>query len=177
VLLQMNIAVGPHGRIILKARKPNEVHDSKRRGRSRDLLRIRRPAEAKTKIVVTYPYIAALVGKLPRTSRCDQPSQRVMKIHISWCLALRHRQAAPGGPPLHQRARWRSGFVPPLIRQANNPKIMPGAQGFVDLSQFVELIDKPDSVSRARAIIHPEGNPHFITDWQQRPGVGAGHRR
>jgi zinc/manganese transport system substrate-binding protein len=63
------------------------------------------------------------------------------------------------------------GFVPPLIRQANNPKIAPGAEGFVDLSQAVDLIEKPDSVSRSEGDIHPEGNPHFILDWHNLPAV------
>jgi len=48
------------------------------------------------------------------------------------------------------------GFVPPLIRQANNPRIMPGAEGLIDLSQAVELIEKPDSVSRSEGDIHPK---------------------
>jgi len=63
------------------------------------------------------------------------------------------------------------GFIPPLIRQANNPKIMPGAEGLVDLSQAVTLIEKPDNVSRSEGDIHPEGNPHFISDWHNVPAV------
>ena len=63
------------------------------------------------------------------------------------------------------------GFVPPLIRQANNPKIMPGAEGLVDLSQFVTLIEKPDNLSRSEGDIHPEGNPHFILDWHNVPAL------
>jgi zinc/manganese transport system substrate-binding protein len=66
------------------------------------------------------------------------------------------------------------GFVPPLIRQANNPKIVPGAEGFVDLSQFVELIEKPNNVSRSEGDIHPEGNPHFILDWHNVPALARG---
>ena len=56
------------------------------------------------------------------------------------------------------------GWMPPLIRQSHNRHIQPGTRGFLDLSQFVTLIDKPTSVSRANGDIHPEGNPHYVTD-------------
>ncbi|MBD3789062.1 MAG: zinc ABC transporter substrate-binding protein [Campylobacterales bacterium] len=56
------------------------------------------------------------------------------------------------------------GWLPPLLRNANNPKIAIGSQGFVDASQAVALINKPATVSRAYGDVHPEGNPHFSTD-------------
>jgi zinc/manganese transport system substrate-binding protein len=130
------------------------------------------PAEAKTKIVVTYPYIAALVGEIAKDrvdvttlAKGDEDPHFVVP-RPSFIGKLRQADLL-----FINGASLEIGFVPPLIRQANNPKIMPGAQGFVDLSQFVELIDKPDSVSRAQGDIHPEGNPHFILDWHNVPGV------
>jgi len=56
------------------------------------------------------------------------------------------------------------GWLPPLIKSANNAKINPGQNGFLDVSGIVHMIDKPLSVSRAYGDIHPDGNPHFITD-------------
>ncbi len=56
------------------------------------------------------------------------------------------------------------GWLPPLIRRANNARINPGAPGFCDASQVIDLIDKPAAVSRAYGDVHPEGNPHFNTD-------------
>ncbi|MFN3869910.1 MAG: metal ABC transporter solute-binding protein, Zn/Mn family [Aquificaceae bacterium] len=53
------------------------------------------------------------------------------------------------------------GFLPPLIQQSNNPKIQPGRKGFLDLSNFIDLIDKPAIVSREMGDVHPEGNPHY----------------
>ena len=130
------------------------------------------PAEAKTKIVVTYPYIAALVGEIAKDrvdlttlAKGDEDPHFVVP-RPSFIGKLRQADLL-----FINGASLEIGFVPPLIRQANNPKIMPGAQGFVDLSQFVELIDKPDSVSRAQGDIHPEGNPHFITDWHSVPAL------
>ncbi|SFV58855.1 Zinc ABC transporter, periplasmic-binding protein ZnuA [hydrothermal vent metagenome] len=56
------------------------------------------------------------------------------------------------------------GWLPPLIRSGNNPKVRIGSKGFVDVSRAIHLIDIPKSVSRAMGDVHPEGNPHFDTD-------------
>lgn len=56
------------------------------------------------------------------------------------------------------------GFLPPLITNANNANIQPGAKGFLDMSHYIDFIDKPASVSRGFGDIHAEGNPHYSTD-------------
>jgi zinc/manganese transport system substrate-binding protein len=56
------------------------------------------------------------------------------------------------------------GWLPQLIRQANNGTVQPGERGFLDLSMYVHLIDVPTSVSRELGDVHPEGNPHFFLD-------------
>ncbi len=56
------------------------------------------------------------------------------------------------------------GWLPPLIRSANNSKIQVGASGFLDISHYVKMIDVPESVSRAFGDVHSEGNPHYMTD-------------
>jgi zinc/manganese transport system substrate-binding protein len=130
------------------------------------------PAQAKTRIVVTYPYIAALVGELAKDradvttlAKGDEDPHFVVP-RPSFIGKLRQADLL-----IINGASLEIGFAPPLIRQANNPKIVPGAEGFIDLSQFVELIEKPDKVSRSEGDIHPEGNPHFITDWHNVPAL------
>jgi zinc/manganese transport system substrate-binding protein len=56
------------------------------------------------------------------------------------------------------------GWLPPIIRQANNSEIQPGNKGFLDLSNFIGLIQVPSNISRAQGDVHPLGNPHFILD-------------
>ena len=56
------------------------------------------------------------------------------------------------------------GWMPPLLSQANNPKIIQDAEGYLDLSKYVKLIDKPTSLSRAQGDVHAEGNPHYSLD-------------
>src|ERR1051326_8861229 len=35
------------------------------------------------------------------------------------------------------------GWLPPLITQIGNPKLQPAAQGYLDASQFAEILEKP----------------------------------
>jgi zinc/manganese transport system substrate-binding protein len=56
------------------------------------------------------------------------------------------------------------GWIPPLLNQAHNPKIIEGASGYLDLSSYVKMIDKPASLSRAQGDVHAEGNPHYSLD-------------
>lgn len=56
------------------------------------------------------------------------------------------------------------GWLPPLLRNANNAKIQNGAKGFLDMSHYVHMIDVPTSVSRAFGDVHAQGNPHYSTD-------------
>ncbi len=56
------------------------------------------------------------------------------------------------------------GWLPPVIRQANNRKLGSGNDGLLKLIDFVEPMDIPVNVSRADGDVHPEGNPHFQLD-------------
>jgi ABC-type Zn uptake system ZnuABC Zn-binding protein ZnuA len=62
------------------------------------------------------------------------------------------------------------GWVPPLLNSARNLKILPGAEGFLDASALVHILEIPASVSRAQGDVHPLGNPHYWLD----PDNGAG---
>ncbi len=56
------------------------------------------------------------------------------------------------------------GWLPPLIDQARNPRILPGARGRVMASEGIQLLDVPSSLDRSRGDIHAAGNPHFMMD-------------
>jgi zinc/manganese transport system substrate-binding protein len=63
------------------------------------------------------------------------------------------------------------GWLPQIIKQANNSAVQPGERGFLDLSMHVHLIDVPTSVSRELGDVHPEGNPHFFLDPDNIPAI------
>lgn len=57
------------------------------------------------------------------------------------------------------------GWLPPLITQSGNGKIQPAGQGYLDASQFAEIMEIPQGkVTRAEGDVHPLGNPHYWLD-------------
>jgi zinc/manganese transport system substrate-binding protein len=117
---------------------------------------------AKIEVVTTYPYMSDLVQKIGK--------EKVNSMSLtggSWdphtivprpSLIAKVRNA---DLLIINGAQLEIGWLPPLLNQANNPEVMPGKKGFLDLSNYVQLIQVPTSVSRAQGDIHPEGNPHF----------------
>lgn len=61
------------------------------------------------------------------------------------------------------------GWLPALITQSGNPRIQVGAPGYLDASQFAQILEVPQGqVTRAMGDVHPMGNPHYWLD----PGNG-----
>ena len=57
------------------------------------------------------------------------------------------------------------GWLPPLITQSGNGSIQPASPGFLDASQFAEILEIPQgAVTRAEGDVHPLGNPHYWLD-------------
>src|SRR5688572_3704229 len=54
------------------------------------------------------------------------------------------------------------GWLPPLVNNARNSKILGDAPGHVVLSRGIQLLDVPTGpVDRSMGDVHPHGNPHF----------------
>ncbi|PYV97152.1 MAG: hypothetical protein DMG86_18795 [Acidobacteria bacterium] len=67
------------------------------------------------------------------------------------------------------------GWLPPLITQSGNPRIQVGANGYLDASQFAEILDIPTGpVTRAMGDVHPLGNPHYWLDPEDGRRVAKG---
>jgi zinc/manganese transport system substrate-binding protein len=61
------------------------------------------------------------------------------------------------------------GWLPPLILQSRNAKVQAGADGYLDASSTVKILDIPQGqITRAMGDVHPLGNPHYWLD----PGNG-----
>jgi ABC-type Zn uptake system ZnuABC Zn-binding protein ZnuA len=57
------------------------------------------------------------------------------------------------------------GWLPPLITQSGNSRIQVGANGYLDASQFSQILEIPQgSITRAMGDVHPLGNPHYWLD-------------
>jgi zinc/manganese transport system substrate-binding protein len=61
-------------------------------------------------------------------------------------------------------AQLEIGWLPALLQKANNRRVMPGSEGYLEASSFVLRLDATGSVDRSQGDIHPLGNPHIQTD-------------
>ncbi len=119
----------------------------------------------KLTIVTTYSYIASITQQITGNSATITalaPAQFDPHFIVpkpSYIAKIRKADLL-----IINGAQLEIGWLPPLLRQANNPRIQTGESGFLDLSQFVTKIQVPQAVSRAQGDIHPEGNPHFCLD-------------
>ncbi len=61
------------------------------------------------------------------------------------------------------------GWLPPLVLQSRNAAIQAGANGYLDASLNVRILEIPTGqITRAMGDVHPLGNPHYWLD----PGNG-----
>jgi len=58
-------------------------------------------------------------------------------------------------------AQLEIGWLPMLLSKSNNPRVLPGKEGFLEASSVVQRLGIPDSIDRAQGDMHPQGNPHI----------------
>ncbi|HET6628800.1 MAG TPA: zinc ABC transporter substrate-binding protein [Woeseiaceae bacterium] len=61
-------------------------------------------------------------------------------------------------------AQLEIGWLPMLLRKANNRDVMPGNPGYFEASLYVQRLGFTGNVDRSQGDIHPQGNPHVQTD-------------
>lgn len=57
-----------------------------------------------------------------------------------------------------------AGWLPILLQQSGNAKIMPGQQGYIEAGALVPRLDVPGRVDRSQGDVHAAGNPHIQQD-------------
>lgn len=57
------------------------------------------------------------------------------------------------------------GWLPPLVQNARNSKVLVGQAGHLNASEKVEIKERPTGpVDRSQGDVHPSGNPHYLMD-------------
>jgi ABC-type Zn uptake system ZnuABC Zn-binding protein ZnuA len=57
------------------------------------------------------------------------------------------------------------GYVPVLLQNARNSRVLIGAPGYVDCSKVITPLEVPrGKVDRSMGDVHPLGNPHYLLD-------------
>lgn len=65
---------------------------------------------------------------------------------------------------IHGGAELEVGWLPKLVEQARNAKIVGAAKGEVRCCEGVQMREVPDKLDRSAGDIHAAGNPHFLVD-------------
>ncbi|MEN8223364.1 MAG: zinc ABC transporter substrate-binding protein [Acidobacteriota bacterium] len=121
--------------------------------------------EGKLRVVVSYNYIADIVNRIGGEQVSVTPLSKGYKDphyitpRPSFIAKMRKADLL-----IINGGQLEIGWIPPIIKKANNPKVNPGSRGFLDLFGFIEALDVPKEISRAHGDVHPDGNPHFHLD-------------
>jgi zinc/manganese transport system substrate-binding protein len=128
---------------------------------------------AKIRVVASLPDLKALTeavgGDLVEVATLARGTQNPHDIEVRPSLMLKLRRAdllvrnGAGGDP----------WVEPLVVGAQNSRILPGSDGYVDASQGVPIIQPSGPIDRSLGDVHPEGNPHYTLDPASVPIVTA----
>lgn len=65
---------------------------------------------------------------------------------------------------IHGGADLEVGWLPKLVEQARNAKIVGAAKGDVRCCEGVKMLEVPEKLDRSAGDIHAAGNPHFLVD-------------
>ena len=123
-------------------------------------------ASAKVKVVASLNDFAQLAreigGERVETTTLAQPTQDPHFVDARPSFAV---DLAAADLLIYAGAELECGWLPPLIRTANNARIMPGETGHLNVATVVPIKEVPaGGVDRSMGDVHPQGNPHTWTD-------------
>lgn len=119
-------------------------------------------APAKLNVVATTPDLASIAREIGGDkivlTTLAKPTEdpHFVDARPSFIVKLNHADVLIEGG-----AELEIGWLPALLDQARNEKIVAGASGHVNCAKGVQLLDVPATLDRSRGDIHAAGNPHF----------------
>jgi zinc/manganese transport system substrate-binding protein len=139
------------------------------------LLAVTLPAQAALNVVSTTQDLAAIaqaVGGRHVTVASLTPGGS--DPHFAEAKPSMIRRAHDADLLLAVGASLEVGWLPALLQASRNSRILPGADGHLDVSLSIKLLDKPiGPVSRADGDVHLEGNPHYWLDPENGLAIAA----
>jgi zinc/manganese transport system substrate-binding protein len=123
------------------------------------------PVLKKLNVVATTPDLAAVAreigGDAVDVTAMAKPTEdpHFVDAKPSFLVALNRADVLIEGG-----AELELGWLPPLLDNARNSKIAPGAPGRIVASEGIRLLEVPTSFDRSRGDVHALGNPHFLID-------------
>jgi zinc/manganese transport system substrate-binding protein len=123
------------------------------------------PAAAGVNVFACEPEWAALAeeigGDLVSANSATTGLQDVHHIDARPSLIARLRQA---DLLVCTGAGLEAGWLPVLLRRANNGRVQPGKPGYMEASAYVAMLERPEIVTRGAGDVHAQGNPHIQLD-------------
>ena len=122
-------------------------------------------AHAKLNVVATTPDIAAIAkeigGDKIELTTMARPTEDPHFVDAKPSFILKLNKA---DVLIHGGAELEVGWLPKLIEQARNAKIIGAAKGEVRCCEGVKMREVPEKLDRSAGDIHAAGNPHFLVD-------------
>ena len=122
-------------------------------------------AHAKLNVVATTPDIAAIAkeigGDKIELTTMARPTEDPHFVDAKPSFILKLNKA---DVLIHGGAELEVGWLPKLIEQARNAKIIGASKGEVRCCDGVKMLEVPDKLDRSAGDIHAAGNPHFLVD-------------
>jgi zinc/manganese transport system substrate-binding protein len=124
------------------------------------------PAHADLKVVATVPDLAAIAkavgGEHVQVTSLSVPTQDPHFVDAKPNLALDLNRA---DLLLAIGLELEVGWLPTLQNGARNARIFSGSPGYLEVFQFVRMLETPTTpVDRSQGDVHAGGNPHFLYD-------------
>lgn len=121
--------------------------------------------EAKLNVVATTPDIASIAkeigGDKIELTTLARPTEDPHFVDPKPSFIVKLNKA---DVLIHGGAELEVGWLPKLIEQARNAKIVGAAKGEVRCCEGVKMLEVPEKLDRSAGDIHAAGNPHFLVD-------------
>jgi zinc/manganese transport system substrate-binding protein len=123
------------------------------------------PAAGKLRIVTTIPDLKSLAeavgGDLVEVDSLTRGTQNFHEAEVRPSMMLKLRRA----DALIENGVELDAWADVAVTGANNPAIIRGAPGRIEISRGIQLLEVPSTrVDRSMGDVHPLGNPHFSLD-------------
>jgi zinc/manganese transport system substrate-binding protein len=122
-------------------------------------------AARKLRVVATIPDLkslsAAVGGDLVEVDSLTRGTQNFHEAEVRPSMMLKLRRA----DAVVENGLDLDAWADVAIEGANNPNIVRGARGRIEISRGIQVLDVPTArVDRSMGDVHPRGNPHFSLD-------------
>jgi zinc/manganese transport system substrate-binding protein len=122
-------------------------------------------AARKLKVVATIPDLKSLTeavgGDLVEVESLTRGTQNFHEAEVRPSMMLKLRRA----DAVVENGLDLDAWADVAIEGANNPNIIRGGRGRIEISRGVEVLEVPSArVDRSMGDVHPRGNPHFSLD-------------